>query len=255
MSDIAKLVKRAKLVKSKVSGLARAAELIEKNRDHVADFITQDEHGRNLPTYICQIAQVLVEEQRGYLHELGNLKTCVDHINQIVQSQQTFARRVGHVEPECIRSIVRNSLAVMEAAFKRHGIEVHDDLVAAPTALLDSAKFMQILVNLLTNAKDALSSVPTGEKRVAVRLRLEGEDHAVIEVSDNGVGIEPANLTRIFGNGYTTKRDGRGFGLHFSALAAKEMGGELTVQSDGPGRGACFTFRLPLRTLTEVSAT
>ena len=65
---------------------------------------------------------------------------------------------------------------------------------------------------------------------------------------DNGIGIPPENLTRIFNHGFTTRKDGHGFGLHSGALAAKEMGGSLTVHSGGTGQGAAFTLELPSTT-------
>jgi signal transduction histidine kinase len=64
-------------------------------------------------------------------------------------------------------------------------------------------------------------------------------------VADNGIGIPAENLTRIFNHGFTTRKNGHGFGLHSGALAAKEMGGALAVHSDGPGCGATFTLELP----------
>lgn len=239
--------------KSKVGGLARAVALLESNRANMAEFITRDERGRNLPTYLSQLAQALADEQRSVLTELGTLKTSVDHVNQIVQSQHAFARKVGHVEPTNLRELVSNALAIMEAAFKRHGIALQSDLSQLPTVQLDSAKCMQVLVNLLTNAKEALGALGKGDKQLNVRLRVVNENEAIIEVADNGVGISRDNLTRIFGNGFTTKPSGRGFGLHYCALAATEMGGQLTVHSDGPGCGACFMLRLPLRLVQEAN--
>jgi signal transduction histidine kinase len=66
-------------------------------------------------------------------------------------------------------------------------------------------------------------------------------------VTDNGIGIPSENLNRIFAHGFTTKESGHGFGLHSGALAAKEMGGSLTVQSEGLGFGSTFTLELPLK--------
>ena len=60
------------------------------------------------------------------------------------------------------------------------------------------------------------------------------------------LGIARENLTRIFSHGFTTKKHGHGFGLHSCANAAGEMGGSLSVRSDGPGKGATFTLELPL---------
>ncbi|MGB8693344.1 MAG: ATP-binding protein, partial [Steroidobacteraceae bacterium] len=73
-----------------------------------------------------------------------------------------------------------------------------------------------------------------------------GDGMVHIAVSDNGVGISPENLTRIFSHGFTTKQEGHGFGLHSGALAAREMGGALRASSQGPGLGATFTLELPL---------
>ena len=68
-----------------------------------------------------------------------------------------------------------------------------------------------------------------------------------ISYIDNGIGIPADNLTRIFGHGFTTRKEGHGFGLHSGALAAKELGGALTVESDGPGKGATFTLEFPIQ--------
>jgi signal transduction histidine kinase len=80
---------------------------------------------------------------------------------------------------------------------------------------------------------------------VTVRVS-NGDDRVKISVMDNGVGISQNNLTRIFNHGFTTKKDGHGFGLHSGALAAREMGGSLNVHSDGSGQGATFTLELPV---------
>jgi signal transduction histidine kinase len=86
----------------------------------------------------------------------------------------------------------------------------------------------------------------TGRPDQRITVRIAGDPSRVrISVSDNGVGIPAENLTRIFSHGFTTKQDGHGFGLHSGALAAKELGGSLSVQSDGPGHGATFTLELP----------
>ncbi len=83
------------------------------------------------------------------------------------------------------------------------------------------------------------------DKKMTVRV-CNGDGGVKISVIDNGVGIPPENLERIFNHGFTTRQGGHGFGLHSGALAAEEMGGSLSVQSDGPGQGAAFTLELPL---------
>jgi C4-dicarboxylate-specific signal transduction histidine kinase len=112
---------------------------------------------------------------------------------------------------------------------------------------------LQILVNLIRNAKYACDEAGRPDKRLSMRV-TKGDELVRIAVRDNGIGIPPENLTRIFGHGFTTKKDGHGFGLHSGALAAKELGGSLTAHSDGVGRGATFTLELPLPTVRSHDA-
>jgi signal transduction histidine kinase len=133
------------------------------------------------------------------------------------------------------------------AAYARHGVKVEREFADLPPVLVDRHKALQILINLLHNAKYACDKGERPEKRVTVRIQPGGSDRVRIEVADNGVGIAPENLTRIFSHGFTTWKDGHGFGLHSAALAAKEMGGSLSAQSEGVGKGATFVVELPLR--------
>src|SRR5437899_6179087 len=111
---------------------------------------------------------------------------------------------------------------------------------------LDKHKVLQILVNVMRNAKYALDDGGREDKRLVLSIGMNGNDRVKLSVIDNGVGIAPENLTKIFSHGFTTKKDGHGFGLHSGALAAKEMGGRLIAHSHGVGRGATFTLELPL---------
>jgi signal transduction histidine kinase len=106
---------------------------------------------------------------------------------------------------------------------------------------------LQVLVNLISNAKHALSGPRCARRRLELEVRAADESPGIaIVVRDSGAGILPENLERLFRYGYTTRPDGHGFGLHMSALAARELGGKLFAESGGPGRGATFVLQLPL---------
>jgi C4-dicarboxylate-specific signal transduction histidine kinase len=111
--------------------------------------------------------------------------------------------------------------------------------------LTDKHKLLLILVNLISNAKYAMAATPPDERRLTVRLAATSAERFRLEVQDQGMGIAPEMLTRIFQYGFTTRAEGHGFGLHSSALAAQELGGSLTAHSAGPGTGATFTLELP----------
>ena len=131
------------------------------------------------------------------------------------------------------------------------GVESSNGWGFKPTSqwevLAEKHKVLMILVNLISNAKYAVESLPEQERRVSVSLGAPEEGRIQIEVKDNGMGIAPDMLTRIFQYGFTTRHEGHGFGLHSSALAAQEMGGSLSAHSDGLGKGALFTLVLPIQ--------
>jgi len=141
--------------------------------------------------------------------------------------------------------LVEDSLRMNEGAFSRHGVTIVRDFAEVPLIQIDKHKVLQILVNVIRNAKYACAETRGGEKRVTVRVRANPSSIEVA-VIDTGIGIPPENLERIFNHGFTTRTEGHGFGLHSSALAAKEIGGSLQAASAGVGRGATFTLTLPL---------
>jgi PAS domain S-box-containing protein len=230
---------------SRVHSAAKLADLFEEHAADLGQFLTEDERGRQVPTYLRQLADRLREEQAGWLREFESLARNVDHIKEIVAMQQSYARVSGVAETVPVRELVEDALKMHSGAYLRHAVNLVREYEEVPPITVDKHKVLQILVNLLHNAKYACDEGGPAEKRVAVRIAPAAGDRVKIEVADNGIGIAPENLTRIFGHGFTTRPSGHGFGLHSGALAAKELGGTLTASSPGPGQGAAFALELP----------
>jgi signal transduction histidine kinase len=184
--------------------------------------------------------------------ETGSLVSHVGHIRETVALQQNNASVSGIAEKLAAHSLLDDAVRLEGSAMVRHGIEVVHELDVVPPVIVDRHKTLQILVNLIRNAKQAMIDNKRG-KRLTLGISQKDGGSVRISVRDNGMGIAPENLKRIFVHGFSTKGDGHGFGLHISALAAREMGGVLTVQSAGPGMGAVFTLELPLAR-PEISA-
>ncbi len=240
-----------KLRQSKAGGLKAVAALLREHAHDLPAFLAHDPRGKALPDYLLKLIEHLAEPQPGILQELEMLRKNIEHIKEIVATQQRHARGSGVLETLSVTTLVEESLSINAAGFGRHGVELIKDLPPLPPLVTDRHKVLQILVNLVNNAKHALGKV-AGEKRLIVRATLHETEGVRIAVIDNGVGIAPENLGRIFQHGFTTKKDGHGFGLHSGALAAKELGGRLTVHSDGLGHGAVFTLELPLQNKKEL---
>jgi len=235
-----------KVRRSRIASVARAAEMLRKHENNLAAFFTEDPTGRKFVEYFEKLSQKLSEEQTALRGELALLGRNVDHIKEIIFVQQSYAHVGGVSETMPLVSLVEDVLRMHDDALQRHHIEVVREYNEAPPVLLEKHKVLQILVNLVGNAKRALvDSHQPSRKRLVVRIG-SNNNHVFASLSDNGVGIPQENMTRIFAYGFTTKSDGHGFGLHSGALAAKEMGGRLIAQSPGPGTGATFTLELPI---------
>jgi signal transduction histidine kinase len=198
-----------------------------------------------VPGYLTSLSKQLLEDRELTLKELESLRENVEHIKEIVSMQQNYAKVFGVKEIINVPSLVEDSLRINVGAMGRHGVKIIRDFQDVPPINADKHKILQILINLLSNAKHACTESENTDKKLTLRV-FNGNGTLKVSVTDNGVGIPPENLTRIFSHGFTTRADGHGFGLHGSALAAKEMGGSLSVHSDGPGRGATFTLELPV---------
>ena len=230
--------------KSRTASLGRVVDLLREHQHDLGEFITTDVRGRHLPAHLAQLSEHLAADQETVAAELESLRKNVEHIKEIVSMQQNYAMVAGVKEVTDVVSLVEDSLRMNEGALSRHHVEVVRDFEPVPPLNIEKHKILQILVNLLRNAKHACEMPDRLDRQVTVRV-ARGDGRVSISVTDNGVGIPPENLTRIFNHGFTTRKDGHGFGLHSGALAAKEMGGSLTAYSDGPGQGATFTLELP----------
>ena len=234
-----------RIANSKLSGLPRVVALLREHDHDLGQFLISDPKGRQILPYLENLCTHLMAEQAGLMGELKSLTMNMEHIREIIAMQQANARITGLVEPESLVNIVEDALKIHAVAFQRHAVQVVRDLSPLPPILVDRHKVLQILVNLLQNAKQACSESGASPQMIKVSLRPGVADHAQIVVTDNGIGIRPEILSRIFEHGFTTRREGHGFGLHSAALAALEMGGQLNGYSDGPGKGATFVLDLP----------
>lgn len=160
--------------------------------------------------------------------------------------QQGYAKVAGVTERVKVIDLVEDALRLNAESLVRHQVQVrHECDPEVPVITVDKHKVIQILVNLVRNAKHACEDSGRVNKELTL-LVSSGKGQVKISVADNGVGIPRESLTRIFSFGFTTRKNGHGFGLHSGALAAKELGGSLVAFSEGPGCGAIFTLDLPL---------
>lgn len=231
---------------SKAHGLGKVAQMMNEHVDDLGDFLSTDHKGKMLPGYLLKLAEAVTAEQQGIIEELERLTKGVDHIKTIVAAQQSYAVAVSVVETVPVSELIDDALRMSAGSLAHQEMTVVKEVADLPLLALDRHRVLLILVNLIRNAKQALGAVIDRSPCITFSAALADGPVLRIAVTDNGNGIAPEHLPRIFSHGFTTRKEGHGFGLHSCALAAQEMGGSLTVYSDGVGQGATFTLDIPV---------
>lgn len=236
--------------------LKRVMDTLRDVADDLGKFISTDPRGKHVYPLLDSLAQKLVDEQSRMVAEIDNLNEGIDHIKELVQAQQGYAGRAGVREVLVLADQIDSALSITSQTGSGDGqVEIVRQYGNVPSIAVDRHRLMEILVNLIQNARQSVAEAGSPDARIAVRVTRPAEETMCIEVIDNGVGIPAENLSRIFNHGFTTKQKGHGFGLHASANAATEMGARLSGHSDGPGKGATFRLEIPLTTGASVGAT
>ena len=236
----------SKVRESRIANVSALAGMLEEHSRELADFLAHDPKGQHVVPYLAKLGSHLEEERRVMLQELALLTGHIGHIKEIVATQQNYAKVSGLVEVVSLPSVVEDAIRIVEPGLATSGIHLERDYETVPLVAVDTHSVLQILLNLLRNAKQAVNDSNHQEKRIRVHIHRCGEERIRIAVEDSGVGLAPKNLTRIFSHGFTTKRDGHGFGLHSGANTARQLGGSLWAESKGLGYGATFILELPL---------
>ncbi|HTI49834.1 MAG TPA: HAMP domain-containing sensor histidine kinase, partial [Planctomycetaceae bacterium] len=242
-----------RLEQSRSSDLSRAAELLKTHDADLASFLTQDSRGKHVPRFLMELSRQMAADEEQMLTEMALLCRNIDHIKDIIAVQQSYAGISGLHEEVSLADLLEDAIRINSASLTRHKIEIVREIDDLPHILVARQKFLQVVVNLLSNAKYAVMDSDNPDRRITIRLTRRGDDRVRVEIADNGVGIAADNLTRIFAHGFTTRKEGHGFGLHSAANLAGELEGTLMAQSEGPGRGALFILEIPLKVVGGMS--
>ena len=227
----------------------RIAELLKGHDEDWGTFLTQDSKGKRIPPALVKLGSHLVEEQQTVLKEIEGLVRNIDHVKQIIFLHQTMAKSHGMGESLSVVELLDQAVELSFQPGDGKWIRIQRDYQAVPAVMIDKHQLLQILVNLLRNAKQAMQLQGGSNHILTIRLEGRSEDglSVVMTIRDTGIGIAPEHLAKMFTRGFTTKQDGNGIGLHSSMVTIHSMGGSLQAYSDGVGTGATFTLILPVQ--------
>jgi sensor histidine kinase regulating citrate/malate metabolism len=243
------------LKKPMVGDVCQIASMFHEHQDNLQAFLTQDPKGKQIPSYLGMVAESLSGSHQTIQSEIDSLVKKVDHIKQVIMSQQDIAHAGNIREAAVVEDLMEQALLMGMPEPEKYGIRVVREYAHVPSIMTDRHHVLQILVNVITNAKNAMVEYPANSHCLTVRIGLPADRRGSVrlEVTDTGGGIQAEHLTRLFAQGFTTRKAGHGLGLHSAAISARHLGGALQAHSEGEGRGATFMLDLPL-TLAEAAA-
>ncbi|MHC4906297.1 MAG: ATP-binding protein [Planctomycetota bacterium] len=235
------------LSQSKLLKLQEVSRMMQDHSEDIGAFLTEDKRGKHIPSYLAKTIEILLIEHKDITNTIQSLRNNIEHIKTVIRSQQSYAKVQTCEEIASVREIVEDAVKMNKTALASLKIDLVQEFDDIDYVNIDRSRVLQIIVNLVKNAAEALSESDVKNKHITIRCNKADENQLCIEVIDNGIGIAPETIEKIFAHGYTTKATGHGFGLHGCALSATEMGGTLTAHSEGPGRGTSFVLTLPLK--------
>ncbi len=233
---------------SKIKGFIRANGLLEEHKENLADFFTTDDRGKKLPAYYLKMGKVLTGEMTDIQHETEELISKTTMMKEVISTQQAYAHAGFHAEQLEIHELMEDALKIQIASLEKWGVKLHKHYRETPACVGQKSKLLQVLTNLIKNAKEAMNNNDefNKPKELTIETGVLDNSFSYIKITDNGCGINSKQLAKIFNHGFTTKEDGHGFGLHTSANAMTEMRGALKVDSAGTEKGASFTITIPI---------
>ena len=234
-----------RLNNSRLSGLEKATSLLSDQASNAVHFFSEDPRGPKLINYLVTVTGTLQKEQAENLSELQRLQETIRHIRDAIASQQSHARKSDFRQRVDLRALLNETLLVNEALQKQCGVSVTINMPELPLLELNRSRVAQVLVNLEKNALLSMQSVPERNHVLTINVAVLETDLLQIEVRDTGTGFTPEIHERLFGQGFTTRKEGSGLGLHYCVNVIREMGGDITAYSDGPGTGARFQITIP----------
>jgi len=222
-----------------------AMKMIQENQTDLPTFFSEHPKGRQLPQYLLQKTAVMKKDFEKLQHIAGDIGNKISLMHEIIETQQSHAKKPGGIGQEDLSRLVNESLKVQMEFIHREGIAINKSYKAVPPLVLPAAALIHVVINLIKNAVEAMNQVPHKERSLFIDIEADDELHTILRIRDTGIGVKAENLTRMFTHGFTTKKDGHGFGLHYCAQTIHEMGGKIELKSEGEGKGAVFTISFP----------
>jgi PAS domain S-box-containing protein len=232
------------LSKSSLLGLIKANDLLQSNRSNIVDFILNNPKGQALLDYYIKIGEELIAEKNRIENELSQQLNKINIIKEILDIQQSFTKSPSFFENLSVSGVINDSLLILQRAVLKNQITLVNNSAQDLTVFTNKARLTHVIINIVKNAIEAMEGSARFNRVITIESKKDITSTYII-FSDKGEGIAKENLALIFNHGFTTKKEGRGFGLHACANSMTELKGKIFASSEGVGKGSVFTLVFP----------
>lgn len=221
-----------------------ACQLLLDNQKDLATFLTSDPRGQKLPEYLTRVSEVIAKEAGGISRLSDSIGNKIDLMRDIIETQQNYATANSGAQRQELVQLVEEALKVQHNSLTKRHVVLKQNFNQVNPVVVNASKLIHVVINLLKNAVEAMEKTPNNQR--ILQISIDGDqDKVVLKIKDHGMGISAENMPKMFTHGFTTKKQGHGFGLHYCARTIEAMGGTIAVESEGPNKGATFTLTFP----------
>ena len=238
-----------------VRRLSSLAKALEAHRGDWISYLQRDPQGQKVMPFILALADDFAQQNAQLKQTIERVDDRVTHIVDIIRTQKSLENEAMTRKLIDLREAVADAVKMLQESIAKRGARIQIDCENAPKEIrIQESRFNQMLVNLIKNGVEAIDDLANASglrEQPYIRIRAYvQEDFLVLDVTDNGIGIETKVARLIFSAGYTTKRTGSGLGLHSTANFVIGSGGKIQPLSDGLGKGTTMRVKLRLSSVT-----
>ena len=232
-----------------VSRLTALAEALKHNEDNLGDYLANDPQGQKALPFLLTLSEDFKVADEKLRQTVGRIQNRTRHIVDIIRTQNSYQNTSGIHKDINLAEAISDAVKILQDSIDKRNIQIIIDCDNAPPEIrTQESQFHQMLVNLIKNSIEAIDELANLGKldevpHIHVRAYTERE-FLCMDISDNGIGLDPEDINKIFSAGFTTKIQGSGLGLHSSANFVISSGGQIQAVSEGKGKGTTLHIRL-----------
>lgn len=220
---------------------------LDARKEELTDYVARDKRGREVYGLMGELIETLSEKRRKHLNRLSTINNAISYISEILILQQAYtARAVDSQQMVNLNLLIEDALQMQVSSLEKRQIRLSKHLEKdLPELSINKSRLLQVIINIIKNGYEAIDELNLPDNRMISVKSFQEADGIGFEITDTGIGVDPADISQLFEFGQSGKGS-TGIGLYYCKAFAEKYGGRLTFESEGKGKGATVRMVFPL---------